>query len=47
MDVMYLDELKALKQLTVPTVLFRPKSALFVAKRRTFRLQMRCYELHN
>ena len=30
---MYLDELKVLKQLTAPDVLFRPKSILFVAKR--------------
>jgi hypothetical protein len=44
---MYLDELKTLKQLTAPTVLFRPKSVLFAAKRSTFRLQTPCYELHN
>lgn len=43
----YLDELKALEQLTAPAVLFRPKSVLFVAKRSTVRLQTRCYELHN
>jgi hypothetical protein len=42
-----LDELKALKQLTAPAVVFRPKPVLFVAKRSAFRLQTRCYELHN
>jgi hypothetical protein len=43
----YLDDIKVLKQLTAPAVLFRPKSVLFVAKRSTVRLQTRSCELHN
>jgi hypothetical protein len=42
-----LGELKAMKQLTSPAVLFRLKPVLFVPKRSAYRLQTRCYELHN